>query len=512
MVFPEVERMELKIKRIIRWTLVLLLIALIAGIGLLAYNSNNSYNISSGFTSVPLNYDPDTSTSVYSFNGTEIIVHNGFVKGTQRDSADMRLVIRALSPTPSVELKNPGNVELKPIIQIENINPVTYAASIEPGFNPARISVNTLEFKLSLASGETKKIIPVIPDGAGETKAVILGDNRDGYDTFAQIISQVNAQSPAFVIDNGDLVFAGKPNQYRLFDKMISGISTTVCTTLGNHDIRNGGREIYTKLYGPPYYSFDSGNNHYIFLDSSRGYAEMQAIPDEQYAWLERDLIKAQGKRIYVTSHVPSTDPRSGLKPNNIEAFTDQVEKEGGLVEQRLEAYSIDASIDHGFRSRDEAVKFEALMTRYKVNTVYLSHIHSYFDDTKDGVRYVISGGAGAELMTQNSYYHYLVTKTGSPDTMIMVQLPSPPNLILQRYGATIQLFANAMYRENQAAVTLLIAAFALLILLLILSLILKFKNGLTIIGQTAKDTWKFMIDKYRELRGQKTKKTKNHK
>jgi 3',5'-cyclic AMP phosphodiesterase CpdA len=245
------------------------------------------------------------------------------------------------------------------------------------------------------------------------------------------------------VIDNSDLVYSGKPNQYRIFNQMTSGISTTLCTTLGNHDIRGDGRETYQKLYGPEYYSFDFGGNHFIFLDSSRGYAEKQAIPDVQYAWLERDLQKAQGKRIYVISHVPPTDPRSGVKPNEVQSYTDKVEKEGGFVEQKLEAYSEDESINHGFQTKQEAKKFENLMTQYKVDAVYLSHIHSYFDYTKNGVRYIISGGAGAELMTQNSYYHYLIAKAGATDTLTMVQLPSPPNLILQRYAATVSLFAD---------------------------------------------------------------------
>lgn len=302
------------------------------------------------------------------------------------------------------------------------------------------------------------------------------------------------------MIDNGDLVYSGKPNQYRIFNQMISGISTTLCTTLGNHDIRGNGRETYSKLYGPEYYSFDFGENHFVFLDSSRGYAEKQAIPDEQYAWLERDLQKAQGKRIYVISHVPPTDPRSGVKPNEIEAYTDKVKQEGGFIEQKLEAYSEDETIDHGFRTKQEAQKFENLMSQYKVSDVYLSHIHSYFDYTKDGVRYIISGGAGAELLTQNSYYHYLIAKAGTTDTLTMVQLPSPANLLLQRYMATVALFAQAMYMENQAAVDLFIAGFVLLILLLLLLLFLKLKNRLTVFWTLMKDTGRFIVKRHREL------------
>jgi hypothetical protein len=354
---------------------------------------------------------------------------------------------------------------------------------------------------MDVAGDETKWIKPSQPTDTQSDQYVILGDSRDGYETFDEIIAQVNAIKPAFVIDNGDLVYSGKPNQYRIFDRMAEKFSSTLCTTLGNHDIRGSGRETYTTLYGPAYYSFDFGANHFVFLDSSRGYAETRAIPDEQYAWLERDLQKAQGKRIFVISHVPPVDPRSGLQPNEIEAYTDKVKQEGGFVEKKLEEYSEDANIDHGFRNKQEAQKFESLMTQYKVAAVYLSHIHSYFDYTKDSVRYIISGGAGAELLTQNSYYHYLIAKAGTSGALTMVQLPSPPNLLLQRYAATISLFSKAMYAENRAAVVLILSGLSLLVALILLLLYLKLKNWLAVVWVLTKDTGKYLTKRYKELK-----------
>jgi hypothetical protein len=53
-------------------------------------------------------------------------------------------------------------------------------------------------------------------------------------------------------------------------------------------------------LYGPAYYSFDFGGSHFVFLDSSPGWAQKRAISDEQYSWLERDLKRSQGKYIFV--------------------------------------------------------------------------------------------------------------------------------------------------------------------------------------------------------------------
>ncbi|MFB0919966.1 MAG: metallophosphoesterase [Oscillospiraceae bacterium] len=490
----------MKAKRIIKLMVFLLCLCLATGIGLFLYNTYHGYSINSGFTSIPLNYNPEDSSSGYSWNGTDITVHGGFVKGIQKSSSGDSLVVRALSPLPDVEIKNSNTSIQYILIDIENINPEFYASSIDPVFKPSRISVNTLEFSLNVNAGETKRITPSQPSGTEDDNYVILGDSRDGYETFDKIIAQVNALNPVFVINNGDLVYSGKPNQYRIFNQMVSGISTTLCTTLGNHDIRGNGRDTYVKLYGPEYYSFDFGDNHFVFLDSSRGYAEKQAIPDEEYAWLETDLQKAQGKRICVISHVPPTDPRSGIKPNEIEAYTDKVKQEGGFIEQKLEAYLEDESIDHGFRDKQEAQKFESLMSQYKVTTVYVSHIHSYFDYTKDGVRYIISGGAGAELLSQNSYYHYLIAKAGTTNTLTMVQLPSPANLILQRYRATVSLFAQAMYKENQAAVVLFIAGLVLLALLLLVLLFLRLKDRLALLWILIKDTGRYIAKRHREL------------
>ena len=173
-------------------------------------------------------------------------------------------------------------------------------------------------------------------------------------------------------------------------------------------------------LYGPAYYSFDFAGSHFAFLDSSQGWSEIQAISDEQYTWLQKDLIKAQGKHIFVISHIPPHDPRTGVTANVIPNFIDSVKNGQNWVEQKLVNYNENKDMDHGFRDPEETIKFENLMSNYHVNTVYSSHIHSYLKYTKDGVRYLITGGAGAELLTENSYYHYLIADTGDINNITM--------------------------------------------------------------------------------------------
>lgn len=494
----------MKTKQVTKFAIIILCLCLAAGIGTFVYNAVHGYKINNGFVSVPLQFDPEDSSSVYQMGDTRIIVRGGFVKGIQKNADGSESpVIRALSPLPSITVTSDTATAVS--LMLENINPEFYAkATTASNMTMTKVTVNTLKFEnINMNAGETIRIEPVQPVAAANTeseKYVILGDNRDGYDTFAEIIQQVNGLSPVFVIDNGDLVFSGKPNQYRLFDKMVSNIATTLCTTPGNHDIRGNGRETYTMLYGPAYYSFDYADSHYVFLDSAPGWKEKQAISDEQYAWLERDLAKAQGKQLFVITHIPPEDLRSGVTPNDIPNLVNDVKTDDNLLEEKLNNYYETKNMNHGFSDPQEAVKFEKLMSSYHVDTVYLSHIHSYMEYTKDGVRYMITGGAGAELLTKNSYYHYLIAKIGDLDTTTMVELPSPANNYISRYLATAKLFAEAMYEENPLTVILMSIGLIALLFLIVLRIYLWKQEPIDMLGKWLSDSGKYAAKRFREL------------
>ena len=169
-------------------------------------------------------------------------------------------------------------------------------------------------------------------------------------------------------------------------------------------------------------------------------------------------------------------------------------------MENKLNNYSESKSMNHGFQDPEEAATFENLMSKYHVDTVYLSHIHSYLEYTKDGVRYLITGGAGAELLTKNSYYHYMIAKIGDINTATIVELPSPANNYLTRYGVTVQLFANAMYKENPVAVVFVIAGLVLLLILLIIKLFFWKKQPLETLWKWLYDIGKYAVKHFREI------------
>ena len=94
------------------------------------------------------------------------------------------------------------------------------------------VDAHTVLLVVNLSSGQAKTL-QVGLNAEPHPEFVILGDNRNGYQTFSQIIDQINAIGPAFTIDKGDLVFGGEPNKYRLFYETVSKLQVPLYTTLG---------------------------------------------------------------------------------------------------------------------------------------------------------------------------------------------------------------------------------------------------------------------------------------
>ena len=70
---------------------------------------------------------------------------------------------------------------------------------------------------------------------------------------------------------------------------------------------------------------------------------------------------------------------------------------------------------------------FMALMVEKGVKLVLTGHIHSYDDAVRDGVRYIITGGAGAPLYPEPNrpaFHHYIrVTVKGEEISTEVVRI-----------------------------------------------------------------------------------------
>ena len=214
----------------------------------------------------------------------------------------------------------------------------------------------------------------------------VMGDNKNGFSTFNKIIKDINNKKPLFAIDIGDLVFDGEKEKYRIFYNEIKKSEVPFLVALGNHDIREGGRANYFDIFGNFYYSFSYNNTLFIVLDD----ANEKNIDTQQMQFLEGEL-KRDFEHKLVFLHVPPFDPR----------------------EYVLDVLKIHEDIkpEHSLSDQQNAEQFMNLMNQYGVDAVFTSHIHGYFNETRGNVPYIITGGAGGEMLFSDPnhyFYHYV--------------------------------------------------------------------------------------------------------
>ena len=250
----------------------------------------------------------------------------------------------------------------------------------------------------------------VDPGGAGDFKFVVMGDNRPwwtGKDTvfqneyYAQNIRGANASGGEFVVIGGDFIHAYSKDAKLLnrmwddFDRATSYFEIPVVPVVGNHDIQDRLTEgIYHRRIGPTVFSWDYRGCHFIALDSEV-VGKVDRIAGAQLAWLKEDLKRAAGaRRIFVFLHKPLWD--FGPKERILENPWNKI--------------------------------VHPLLAAAGVDTVFAGHRHAYcVHPTRDGVRYVVTGGAGAETHggeLEGGFFHFLIVSVKGQTSSYEVVTP----------------------------------------------------------------------------------------
>lgn len=245
-----------------------------------------------------------------------------------------------------------------------------------------------------------------LPEPAdGRFSFAVVGDAEPGRfawsralfnvkDVFARHLARIRGDSTWFVIQLGDMVSRGIPENFRKFFGVLnaSGLHKPYFTAAGNHDRRfpHGEQDLayYASIFGRPDYAFDFGGVRFVFVDSS-----LLRVEARQLAWLDAALDT--GLKKVVITHVP---------PSQLERWT-YGGKAGGI--------------------KGGSAEFTALMTKHRVDRVYVGHHHGVGEMLYDGVRYVLTGGGGSPLYPGLGYqrmHHYLrveVTPDGIRDVVV---------------------------------------------------------------------------------------------
>ncbi|MBS2210020.1 PQQ-binding-like beta-propeller repeat protein [Carboxylicivirga mesophila] len=94
-----------------------------------------------------------------------------------------------------------------------------------------------------------------------------------------------------FIIHTGDICYEkGLQFHARTIHTQSMGVPVFYC--IGNHDLVNGdyGEQLFESLFGPVYYSFDSGNTHFVVTPMLHGDHHPSYSKEQVYNWLVNDL------------------------------------------------------------------------------------------------------------------------------------------------------------------------------------------------------------------------------
>ncbi len=218
-----------------------------------------------------------------------------------------------------------------------------------------------------------------------------LGDNRPAgaglppTQTFKQLLAEVTAIGPEFIISSGDLLYGNEEtlDQYKQEIKwmkpVLESLPCPFFNAPGNHEINNRQDffKAYTGAFGAPYGSFNYGGYQFVAVCTELP-AEKPSIFGEQLDWLKKTL--GDGKPTVVFQHHP------------VFVRASNAEKETAHVDQSAEIHQI--YLNGG------------------VKLVVEGHDHIYNAQVHDGIDYRIAGGAGAPLdgpSTDGGYYHFMI-------------------------------------------------------------------------------------------------------
>jgi MYXO-CTERM domain-containing protein len=203
-------------------------------------------------------------------------------------------------------------------------------------------------------------------------RVLVYGDNRSDAISHAGVVRALEQEPGDFLLNTGDLVGDGtKDNQWQLFFDIESTLLRDRClfAAIGNHELEEAGGPTFLRYFGGErtqvpgklYGSMRWGRARFFFLN---GEASFQG---DDRTWLEDELTRA--------------DTEANLRWRFI------------VVHNGLFASGV-----HGDNKAMHDANIPQMLVRHHVDLLIEGHDHLYERGFEDGLRYVVSGGAGAPL------------------------------------------------------------------------------------------------------------------
>ncbi|NQT07015.1 MAG: metallophosphoesterase [Candidatus Omnitrophica bacterium] len=227
-------------------------------------------------------------------------------------------------------------------------------------------------------------------------KFVVLGDSEGHHDVFGRILEGALSHNPDFIIHLGDLTEQGKLRHYvRELRFIKENVNVPFIAIIGNHDYYNKGNLSYAHLFGPLDFYFDIGSYRFIFIDNNfkDKVKPIVPLPGSDFGWKAVDGVYDET--------LEQLEGLMGGKSRNNLIFMHQPPAIGEWVERAF---------------TKNRIEFMDLVTREDMNVRYVcaGHMHGYDMKEVEGVKFIVSGGAGGTHKENAdagvfAKYHYIL-------------------------------------------------------------------------------------------------------
>lgn len=220
----------------------------------------------------------------------------------------------------------------------------------------------------------------------------VVGNINNSIGLFERkMIPMLNRADPDFLVSVGNAVSGPGEDKYRALYRTLSHLEVPYLLTVGEHE---GGTFSWFDFYehfGPLFYGFRAGNSQFLFLDA----INRDTYPFQLH-WLKQQLRDPAPEHRFVFIGRP-------LFP----------------TENRSPVDSPDQYLaDTAFRDR-----LHALFRDHGVDAVFAGSLHLFDRQERDGVTYVVTGGAGGLVLNdETSFYHYVDVRVTDDELTIDVE------------------------------------------------------------------------------------------
>ncbi|WP_025763704.1 metallophosphoesterase family protein [Dyadobacter tibetensis] len=171
-------------------------------------------------------------------------------------------------------------------------------------------SPNEITLKESEKNLNAKNIARIQSQVPNDTlRFIFMGDTQRWYDESSDFIKSANAQPGiSFVVHAGDISDFGLATEFKWINDIMKNLKVPYVTVVGNHDLVANGPLVYESMYGPMDYSFEFGDNKFIFVNTnSREYKFNGRVPN--LPWLLSELRdNPKNKNAIIMAHAPPFD------------------------------------------------------------------------------------------------------------------------------------------------------------------------------------------------------------